>query len=87
MSFEPLLFMSNQKVFISHTAPEAKLAICLKDWIESTFAGYVNVFVSSDQRDLRAGDKWFDEIDAALNAAEFCLSSVVHILYTTVDPL
>ncbi len=61
--------MSDHTVFISHTAPEANLAICLKDWIESTFAGHVIVFVSSDKRDLRAGDKWFSEIDAALNTA------------------
>ena len=45
----------------------------MKNWIESTFAGQVNVFVSSDQRDLRAGDKWFGEIDAALSRAGILL--------------
>jgi hypothetical protein len=54
-------------VFISHTSSEADLAILLKDWIESTFD--VKVFVSSDKRDLRPGDKWLEEIDSVLNDA------------------
>ena len=33
------------KVFISHIAEEAALASVLKDWIESTFLGQVDVFV------------------------------------------
>ena len=33
------------KVFISHIAKEVALASVLKDWIESTFLGQVDVFV------------------------------------------
>jgi len=62
--------MKPYAAFISHTSSEAKLAICLKEWIESTFAGHIAVFVSSDKRDIRAGDKWFQEIDGALNTAK-----------------
>lgn len=38
----------NHIVFLSHTALEAKLAIALKNWIESTFE--MKVFVSSETR-------------------------------------
>ena len=62
--------MKSYAAFISHTSSESKLAICLKEWIESTFAGHTAVFVSSDTRDLRAGDKWFHEIDEALNTVK-----------------
>lgn len=53
-------------VFISHTATEAELAIALKDMIEAAFPREVRVFVSSDERDLRPGDRWLEEIDEAL---------------------
>src|SRR5438874_1560488 len=62
--------MKSYAAFITHAATEHKLAIALKDWIESTFAGNVGVFVSSDDRDLRAGDQWFNEIDGAMRTAK-----------------
>jgi hypothetical protein len=62
--------MKPYAAFISHTSSEARLAICLKEWIETTFLGHIAVFVSSDKRDIRAGDKWFQEIDGALNTAK-----------------
>ncbi len=55
--------------FISHIKEEAGIALKLKECIESTFAGQVEVFVSSDVRDLPAGSKWLTEIDAALNSS------------------
>jgi len=53
-------------VFISHTGAEAELAIALKEVIEAAFPGEIRVFVSSDERDLRPGDRWLHEIDDAL---------------------
>lgn len=54
------------KIFISHIHEESKLALVLKDWTESTFAGQCDVFVSSDADDIPAGSKWLDQIDSAL---------------------
>jgi len=54
-------------IFISHITEEASLAIVLKEWLESTFAGHAEVFVSSDLRDIPAGAKWLEEIDRALD--------------------
>ncbi|GJM14932.1 MAG: hypothetical protein DHS20C13_02590 [Thermodesulfobacteriota bacterium] len=59
--------MEKKNIFISHIGEEASLGIVLKDWIESTFSGNCDVFLSSDINDIAAGDKWFDNIDEALN--------------------
>ena len=56
-------------IFISHISEEASIAEVLKDWIESTFLGQSEVFVSGDTDDLPAADKWIDEIDQALDSA------------------
>jgi len=56
-------------IFVSHTGTEATLALRLKELVESTFPGQVRVFVSSDERDLRPGDRWLQEIDNALTEA------------------
>jgi hypothetical protein len=61
------------KVFISHISEEAPLAHVLKEWMESSFLGQAEVFVSSDIRDLPAGKKWLDEIDTALQGAQLFL--------------
>jgi hypothetical protein len=57
------------KLFISHISEESNLALVLKEWIESSFAGQCEVFVSSDKDDIPAGAKWLDEIDKALENA------------------
>jgi predicted transcriptional regulator len=57
------------KVFVSHIREEASLAIVLKEWIESSFVGQCEVFVSSDSDDIPAGSKWLDQIDQALEQA------------------
>lgn len=57
------------KVFISHIHEEAILAQVLKEWIESTFIGQLEVFVSSDIKNIPAGSKWLTEIDSALNSS------------------
>jgi len=56
-------------VFISHISEEASIALTLKEWIESTFLGQWEVFVSSDSDDIPAGSKWLDKIDSALENA------------------
>jgi hypothetical protein len=57
--------MSN--IFISHIAEEKALALIIKKWVETSFLGQYDVFVSSDIRDLPAGKKWLSEIDKALH--------------------
>src|SRR5258706_4909597 len=54
------------KIFVSHITEELALAFALKDWVESSFSGQCDVFVSSDKDDIPAGTKWLDEIDRAL---------------------
>lgn len=56
-------------IFISHISEETSIAEILKDWIESTFLGQCEVFVSNDAADLPAGNKWIGEIDQALDSA------------------
>ena len=57
-------------IFISHIKEESSLALVLKSWIESTFLGQVDVFVSSDIDDISAGDKWFNSIEQSLSEAK-----------------
>src|ERR1044072_1906616 len=54
------------KIFLSHISEEAPLAKVLKEWIESTFAGQCEVFVSSDKSSNPPGSRWLDLIDSAL---------------------
>ncbi len=61
------------KAFISHIHEESKLALVLKEWVESTFTGQIEVFVSSDIKDIPAGSRWLSEIDSALNSSSLFL--------------
>jgi hypothetical protein len=63
----------SMKVFISHISEEAPLAHVLKEWMEGSFPGLIEVFVSSDIHDLPGGRKWLDEIDTALQDAQLFL--------------
>jgi len=58
------------KVFLSHIHEEAPLALVLNDWIEKAFPDQINVFVSSDEKDIPAGEKWLDKIDGALGESQ-----------------
>ncbi|HEX5714557.1 MAG TPA: toll/interleukin-1 receptor domain-containing protein [Thermoanaerobaculia bacterium] len=53
-------------VFLSHVGEEAPLALALKQWAESSFAGQCQIFVSASAKDLPPGTKWFEQIDSAL---------------------
>ena len=59
------------KLFISHITEEAALASVLKDWIESTFLGQVDVFVSD--HDITSGEQWFSRLGAELTDAKAML--------------
>lgn len=61
---------SEMKVFLSHIHEEAPLALVFNDWIESSFPSLIQVFVSSDIKDIPAGKKWFDEINKALGDSQ-----------------
>ena len=54
------------RIFLSHINEEKQLAVVLKDWIESSFPDALEVFVSSDIRDIAGGDRWLEEINEAL---------------------
>ena len=56
------------KVFISHISGEAALASVLKNWIESTFLGQVDVFVS--EHDISSGEQWFQRLGEELTDAK-----------------
>jgi hypothetical protein len=61
------------KVFVSHITEESPLAQVIKEWVETSFPGYLEVFVSSDIHDVPAGIKWRREIEAALEASQIFL--------------
>ncbi len=54
------------KIFLSHINEESQIAQTLKEWIESTFQGNAEVFVSSDKGSLPPGKKWLDVISENL---------------------
>lgn len=61
------------KIFISHISDEKRLAIVIKEWIESSFLGQIDVFVSSDPKDIPAGSKWLEKISNALDEARLII--------------
>jgi len=69
-------------VFISHITEESELAIALKEVIESSFLGMVEVFVSSHRENIAPGDEWFTQILESLRSCsvEIVLCSPKSIL-------
>lgn len=65
--------MVKHKIFLSHVTEERNIAIALKQGIEKLYLNSVEVFVSSDKRSLRSGDKWLDKILEELKNAEIVL--------------
>jgi hypothetical protein len=55
-------------IFISHIHEERNLALVLKDMIEEAYPGKFSIFVASHFASIGSGDKWLDEIIAALRA-------------------
>lgn len=68
------------KIFISHISDEQRLAIVMKEWIESSFLCQIDVFVSSDPKDIPAGSKWLEKINNALDE-----SQLIIILYSPIS--
>ena len=64
-------------VFISHITEEARLAKILKELIEDSFLGLIEVFVSSDEESILAGSRWLENITDSLKgcALELILCS------------
>lgn len=56
-------------LFLSHVSNEGLLALVLKEWIQKLFKGRIKVFVSSDIRNITAGDIWLNNVDQALTKA------------------
>jgi hypothetical protein len=65
--------MAAKSAFISHISQETDLAQGLKTRIQHDFLGMIDVFVSSDGETIRAGTKWLDAVDAALERADIQL--------------
>jgi len=62
--------MTRLRIFISHISSETGLAQGLKQRLEKDFLGLPDIFVSSDQKTIQAGQKWLDEVDKALKEAD-----------------
>ncbi len=67
------------KIFISHIAEDEKLAIALKDWIEKSFLGQIEIFVSSDPNDILIGDQWFKEIEKFLSDSNLIIALITKL--------
>lgn len=59
--------MEKPIVFISHITEEAELAKELKQLLEESFLGMLEIFVSSDEGSLSAGTRWLDDITHSLS--------------------
>lgn len=60
--------MSKKIIFISHISEEQELAVLVKEMIEESFLGIVDVFVSSDFNSVKLGQKWLDSITDSLKS-------------------
>ena len=58
--------MSSKVIFLSHIHEETELAILFKDALETEFAGFVDVFVSSDGVSIPAGANFLKRIENGL---------------------
>ena len=61
-------------IFVSHIHEEAPLAEALKGWIERLFSGQVEVFVSSDDESIKAGEKWLSAIERVLSQVDLVVA-------------
>jgi hypothetical protein len=69
--------MQKPLIFISHITEEREIAFALKQLIEASFLGMMEVFVSSDPTSIELGRRWLDQITFALKhcAVEVILAS------------
>lgn len=59
----------SMRIFISHVHEDKKLAVSIKEILEGAFIN-VDVFVSSDEKDMTERQKWFGSIEKSLEEAE-----------------
>ncbi len=71
-----MIFLPGSKslVFISHITQEKEVAVKLKELINSSFLGLIEVFISSDEESITMGKRWLDGITEALKQ---CVVEVV----------
>lgn len=62
--------MHKPVVFISHITEEREVAGALKDLIDGSFLGMIEVFLSSDPSSIQVGQRWLDSITHALKACD-----------------
>lgn len=70
--------MSRKQVFISHISKEKVLAQALKERLLADFQDLPEIFVSSDRTTIEAGERWLDEIEKALKAADLVMVMASH---------
>lgn len=63
----------DQKVFLSYTAEDKKLADLLKEKIELEFSRGITVFMYQDYEDNKPGDEWWKNIKDALYSSRVLL--------------
>jgi hypothetical protein len=63
--------MAKARLFISHISTETELAQVLKKRLDQDFLGVLDIFVSSDKRSIQAGSPWLDDLNTALEEAQF----------------
>lgn len=73
--------MEKKIVFISHISEEREIAQSLKELIQKSFLGIVDVFVSSDPESIDLGQEWLNRIKFSLGncVVEFVIASPVSI--------
>ncbi len=68
-----VMTVSKPIVFISHITEEKEIAIKIKELIESSLLGAVNVFVSSEQQSISMGSNWLRNVSEALNSCVYTI--------------
>ena len=61
------------EIFLSHVSTEGLLALVLKEWIQAIFDDRIKVFVSSDIKNIAAGDMWLGDIRKALERSKLLI--------------
>lgn len=61
------------EIFLSHVSTEGLLALVLKEWIQALFDDRIKVFVSSDIKNIAAGDPWLGDIRRALERSQLLI--------------
>lgn len=61
------------RIFLSHASQDKVIANKLKEWIDNSFLGTVEIFVSSNPNDLSIGEEWLNKIREALSEAQIII--------------